>query len=423
MAQFSRRNLLSAAGIAAGTLAAPQIARGAAPRIVIVGGGFGGATAAKYLKLADRSLAVTLVERDARFITCPFSNYVLAGFRRMEQLTQSYDALGKRHGVGVVRGEATGIDAGRKHVALAGGRKLAYDRLIVAPGIDLNFTAIPGYDEKTAERMPHAWKAGAQTLLLRRQLEAMKDGGTFILCAPANPFRCPPGPYERVSVIAWYLKTKKPKSKILILDAKDNFSKQGLFQAAWEAEYPGMITWIAGKDGGVVERVDAKAMSVKAGFGEEKGAVINVIPPQSAGRIARVAGLADERGWCPVDPLTFASTRVPEVYVIGDAAIAGAMPKSGSSANAQGKVAAAAIIASLANKSPETPALLNICYSLVNPEYGISVTDVYRATAQGITPTPNSGGVSAARASAADRKLEAEYTQAWYRAITADSWG
>ena len=423
MAQLSRRKLLSIAGLATGTLAAPQIARGATPRIVVIGGGFGGATAAKYLKLADRSLSVTLIERDTRFITCPFSNYVLAGFRRMEQLTQSYDALGKRHGVSVLRGDAIGVDSSRKSVTLAGGGKLPYDRLIVAPGIDMNFTAIPGFDAKTAERLPHAWKAGAQTLLLRRQLEAMKDGGTFILCAPANPFRCPPGPYERVSVIAWHLKNKKPKSKILILDAKDAFSKQGLFQAAWEAEYPGMITWIAGKDGGIVESVDAKAMSVKAGFGNEKGDVINVIPPQSAGRIARVAGLADARGWCPVDPMSFASTRVPDVFVIGDAAIAGAMPKSGSSANAQAKVAAAAVIASLAFKTPETPALLNICYSLVNPDYGISVTDVYRATPQGITPTPNSGGVSAARASAADRKLEAEYTQAWYRAITADSWG
>ncbi len=423
MAQISRRKLLTTASLAASTLAAPRIARGAAPRVVVVGGGFGGATAAKYLKLADRNLAVTLIERDARFITCPFSNYVLGGFRRMEQLTQNYDALGKRHGVGVLRGDATGIDASRKRVTLAGGRHLDYDRLIVSPGVDMNFSAVPGYDAKAAERLPHAWKAGAQTLLLRRQLEAMRDGGTFILCAPANPFRCPPGPYERVSLIAWYLKNKKPKSKILLLDAKDNFSKQGLFQAAWESEYPGMITWIAGKDGGVVERVDARAMSVKAGFGEEKGDVINFIPPQSAGRIARDAGLADERGWCPIDPMSFASTRVKEVYVIGDAAIAGAMPKSGSSANAQAKVAASAIVASLANKAPEIPALLNICYSLVAPDYGISVTDVYRATPQGITPTPNAGGVSPARASAADRKLEAGYTQAWYRAITADSWG
>jgi sulfide dehydrogenase [flavocytochrome c] flavoprotein chain len=423
MTRLSRRHLLSAAALAGGALAAPQIARGAAPRVVVIGGGFGGATAARYLKRADRSLSVTLVERDKRFVTCPFSNYVLAGFGRMEAITHGWDALAKRDGVTLVNAEARGIDPARKRVSLAGGRALSYDRLVVSPGVDMNFAAVPGYDEKAAQRVPHAWKAGAQTLLLRRQLEAMKDGGTFVLAAPANPFRCPPGPYERVSVVAWYLKQHKPRSKILALDAKDAFSKQALFQSAWESEYPGMITWIAGKDGGKVESVDPAGMSVTAGFGREKGDVINFIPPQFPGRIARDSGLATPGGWCPVNPLTFASTLAPDIHVIGDAAIAGAMPKSGSSANAQGKAVAAAIVASLAGKAPDIPALLNICYSLINPAYGISVTDVYRATAQGITAVPNSGGVSPLRASATDRKLEAEYTQAWYRAITADSFG
>ena len=214
---------------------------------------------------------------------------------------------------------------------------------------------LPGYSAAAAEILPHAWKAGPQTLLLRSQLEAMPDGGTFIVVAPANPFRCPPGPYERISLVASYFKARKPKSKILVLDAKDAFSKQGLFQAAWESEFPGMITWISAKDGGKVEKVDAQARTVTSGFGTEKGDVINVIPPQRAGAIAAAAGLTAENGWCPVDPMTFASTKAQNVYVVGDSSVAGAMPKSGSSANAQGKVAAAAIIASLDGKPPRRP--------------------------------------------------------------------
>ncbi len=413
-----------AAGVGIAAFGAPAIAQ-AAPRIVVVGGGFGGATAARYLRLANPKLDVTLVERDDRFVTCPFSNYVLGGFRKLDDNVQTFDALKSKHGVKVVKGEATAIDTTARSVTLGDGSKLAYDKLVVSPGIDLNFKAVPGYDETAAERMPHAWKAGAQTLLLRRQLEAMPDGGTFIVCAPDNPFRCPPGPYERISVVAWYLKNNKPKSKILVFDAKDAFSKQGLFQAAWESEYPGMITWVAGKDGGKVESVDAAELSVKAGFGTEKGAVVNFIPPQTAGRIAIAAGLAEANGWCAVDPTTFASRKAANVHVIGDAAIAGAMPKSGSSANTQAKVVAAAIVAGLEGKEAMPPALFNVCYSLVSPDYGISVTNVFAATAdKGIVPVPNSGGVSVGKpTSMGERKLEAEYTAAWYQAIVADSWG
>lgn len=419
-----RRFLKSAAATGAGLslLGAPAIAQGAA-KVVVVGGGFGGATAAKYLKLANARLDVTLVERDDRYVTCPFSNYVLGGFRKIEENVRTFDALTKL-GVKVTKGEAAGIDAAARQLRLSSGTRVAYDKLVVSPGIELNFAGVPGYSEAASEKMPHAWKAGPQTTLLRSQLEAMPDGGTFILVAPANPFRCPPGPYERVSTIAWYFKNHKPKSKILILDAKDAFSKQGLFQAAWESEYPGMITWIAGKDGGKVESVDPAGMTVKSGFGSEKGAVVNVIPPQTAGRIAIDGGLADERGWCAVDPQTFASRKAEHVYVIGDASIAGAMPKSGTSANIQGKVAAAAIVASLDGKTPGGPALLNICYSLVNPDYGISTTDVYQVTAdRGIIATPNAGGVSVRTPTMGERKLEAEYTRAWYQAITADTWG
>ncbi|HJQ56912.1 MAG TPA: NAD(P)/FAD-dependent oxidoreductase [Vineibacter sp.] len=421
----TRRSLLKTAGAAAGlsVIGMPALAQGAAGKIVVIGAGFGGATAARYLKRANAALDVTVIERDDRFITCPFSNYVVAGFRKIEDVTQSFDGL-RKVGIKVVKGEATAVDTAARSVTLADGSKHAYDKLVVSPGIDLNFGGVQGYSEAASEKMPHAWKAGPQTLLLRRQLEAMPDGGTFILCAPGNPFRCPPGPYERVSVVAWYLKNNKPKSKILVLDAKDAFSKQGLFQAAWESEFPGMVTWIAGKDGGKVESIDPATMMVKSGFGTEKGAVVNVIPPQRAGAIAQAAGLTAENGWCPIDPMTFASTKAQNVYVVGDASVAGAMPKSGSSANAQAKVVAAAIVANLGGKAPGAPALFNICYSLVTPDYGISVADVYQVSAdKGITTTPNAGGVSVKTPTALnERKLEAEYTVNWYKSITADVW-
>ena len=412
------------AGSVAATLAAPRLARAAAGAVVVIGAGFGGATAARYLKRLDPNIEVTLLEREAAIVTCPFSNAVLGGYETLQGITRSLDGL-KAAGVKVVRGEASAIDLQARSVRLADGSRLAYDRLVVSPGIDLNFAGVAGYSEAASSRMPHAWKAGAQTTLLRQQLEAMPDGGTFIVAPPANPFRCPPGPYERVGLVASYFKARKPKSKILVFDAKDNFSKQGLFQAAWESEFPGMIAWIAGKDGGKVESVDPDAMSVKCGFGSQKGDVVNLIPPQRAGAIAQSAGLTADNGWCPVDPMTFASTKAENVHVIGDASIAGAMPKSGSSANAQGKVAAGAILASLAGKPAPAPALNNICYSLVTPDYGISVTDVYQVTKdKGIATTPNAGGLSVRTPTdLGERKLEASYARGWYRNISADSWG
>ncbi len=425
--QINRRDLL-AAGMAGGAMlglpgiAAAQINRGAAGRVVVVGGGFGGATAARYLKLFDPGLDVTLVDRDAVYTTCPFSNYVLGGIRDLGSIQHRRDPLNKRWGVRLVQGNATALDLGAKRVRLADGAQLPYDRLVVAPGIELKYGGVPGYSEKAAERVPHAWKAGAQTALLRRQLEAMPDGGTVIVAPPANPFRCPPGPYERVSMIAWYLKNKKPKSKILILDAKDAFSKQGLFISAWESQYPGMITWLAGKDGGKVEEIDVANMTLKAGFGNEKGAVINLIPPQSAGKIAIDAGLAEANGWCAVDPKNFASRKAQDVYVLGDASIAGAMPKSGSAANSQAKVVAASIVASLRGQAAPPAVYHNTCYSLVTPDYGISVTGTYRP-GETVAEMPNSGGVSPGNADAAFRKREAEYTQGWYAGIIADAFG
>jgi sulfide dehydrogenase [flavocytochrome c] flavoprotein subunit len=419
----TRRKFIAGA-VATVTFGTPMLARAATGSVVVIGAGFGGATAARYLKLLDPALEVTLVEREASIVTCPFSNAVLGGYETLQGITRGLDGL-KAAGVKVVRGEASAIDTQARSVRLADGSRLAYDRLVVSPGIDLNFAGVQGYSEAASAQMPHAWKAGAQTTLLRRQLEAMPDGGTFIVAPPGNPFRCPPGPYERISLVASYFKARKPKSKILVFDAKDNFSKQGLFQSAWESEFPGMIAWVAGKDGGKVESVDPASMTLKCGFGNQKGDVVNLIPPQRAGAIAQAAGLTADNGWCPVDPMTFASAKAANVYVVGDASIAGAMPKSGSSANAQAKAAAAAILASLAGKQATPPALLNICYSLVTPDYGISVTDVYQVTKdKGIVPTPNAGGLSVRTPTdMGERKLEAAYARGWYKNISVDTWG
>ena len=418
-----RREFLSngAAAGAAFALGAPRIARGAGASVVVVGGGFGGAAAARWLKRLDPGLEVTLVERDPAFVTCPFSNLVLAGLRDMASITWGYDALRSRDGIEVVHDEAVAVDPAARTLGLAGGGTLEWDRLVLAPGIELNFEALEGYDAAAAERMPHAWQAGPQTELLRDQLEAMPDGGVVIIVAPDNPFRCPPGPYERAALIGHYLKTTKPRSKLLIFDPKERFSKQALFLQAYEAVYPGMVQWVAGEAGGRVTRVDPAAMIVEAGFGPEKGDVVNVIPPQRAGRIARIAGVADEKGWCPVEPATMESTLVPGIHVVGDAAIAGAMPKSGTAANSQAKVVAAAIVRLLQGEAPGAPTFHNTCYSLIAPDYGISVTGTYAAGPEGIAEVAS--GVSDPAASAEDRALEAAYAEDWYRGITADMFG
>jgi sulfide dehydrogenase [flavocytochrome c] flavoprotein subunit len=371
----------------------------------------------------DPAVAVDLVEPNRTFITCPFSNYVLAGFKKMDDITHNYRALEGTHKVRVHHQMATAIDAAKKTVTLANGTVLNYDRLIVSPGIDIRWDAIQGYNEAAAERIPHAWKPGAQTLLLRRQLEAMPDGGLFILSAPANPFRCPPGPYERTAMVAHYLKQAKPRSKILVLDAKDQFSKQGLFTAGWKAVYGDMIEWVPlSKDGRVTQAIPGE-MTVVTEFGQRhRAAVINIVPPQIAGKIARDAGLTNQTGWCPVDPTTFESTAHKGVHVIGDACIAGAMPKSGFAANSQGKVAALAVVNAINNRPTAAPTYVNTCYSLISPDYGISVADVYRVTPQGIVAAPNAGGVSPAQADASFRFQEARYAEGWYAAMSREIW-
>jgi len=403
---------------------APSIGRAQAKgRVVIIGGGYGGATAARRIRDFDPAIEVTLIEPAQTFYTCPFSNYVLAGFKTMDDIAHGYGALRTRHGVRVIHDRAAAIDAAAKRVRLQGGEALPYDRLIVSPGVDIRWNAIEGYDEAAAERMPHAWKAGPQTMLLRRQLEAMPDGGLVIIAPPPNPARCPPGPYERAAMIAHYLKANKPRSKILILDAKDAFSKQGLFQAGWKTVYGDMIEWVPMSQDGKVVRVDPESMTVVSDFGQRhEGAVVNVIAPQWAGRIARDAGLADETGWCPVDPVSFESTRHKDVHVIGDACLAGAMPKSGFAANSQGKVAAMAVVNALNGKPMAAPTYVNTCYSLIAPDYGISVADVYHATPQGIVAVQGAGGVSPAKADATYRALEARYAEGWYASMSNEIW-
>jgi sulfide dehydrogenase [flavocytochrome c] flavoprotein subunit len=404
-------------------LATPAIVRGqSAARVVVIGAGFGGATAARYVKQWAPAAQVTVIEPSERFVTCPYSNLVLGGLRDMAFITHGYDKLAQR--VTLVRDSAVAIDADARAVKLQAGTSVPYDRLIVSPGIDLRWGAIAGYDEAAADKMPHAWKAGPQTVLLRRQLEAMPDGGTVVIVAPDNPFRCPPGPYERACMIAHYLKTTKPKSKLIILDAKDAFSKQGLFQDGWKRFYSEIVEWVPVSKGGKITKVDVGAMTLEDEFGtKHKADVANVIPPQFAGKIARDAGLAEANGWCVVEPLGFESTKVKNIHVIGDATSAAPMPKSGFVANNQGKVAAAAVVALLAGKTPAEATWNNVCYSHVTPDYGISVANVIHVAGGKFAEVPGAGGVSPRDANDAFRKQEAEFGDGWYASITADLFG
>jgi sulfide dehydrogenase [flavocytochrome c] flavoprotein subunit len=417
----TRRIFLQAGAAAAGLLFAPAVIGQSAPRVVVVGGGFAGASCARTLRKLDPRIAVTLVEPSETFTACPFSNGVIGGLWELDAQQFRYDKVAAD--VTLARTSATAVDAAARTVTLADGNRLQYDRLVLAPGIDINWTGLPGYSEAAAERMPHAWRAGAQTALLRKQLEAMDDGGLVVIAAPANPFRCPPGPYERASLVANYLKTRKPKSKLLVLDAKDAFSKQRLFTAAWAELYAGVLEWVPLSKGGKVNSVDPATNTLVTDFGSHKAAVANVIPPQTAGRIAVAAGVADRSGWCPIDPATFESKLQPGIHVIGDAAIAGAMPKSAFAANSQAKGCAEVLVELLAGRTPPEPRLINTCYSLVAPEYGITVAGVYKPLNGQLADIPGAGGVSPQDAPRTTRALEARYAHAWFRTLTAEVFG
>lgn len=418
----TRRHFLKLGAAAAMAPAVVSAQSAGAGRVVVIGGGFAGATAARTLKALEPKLTVTLVEPNPVYTSCPFSNSVLANLREIGQQQFRYDGV-KRAGVTVAETSATAVDADAKAVTLADGNRLSYDRLVMSPGIDFNWTAIPGYDEAAAQKMPHAWKAGAQTVLLRQQLQSMPDGGLVVMSAPANPFRCPPGPYERASLIAYWLNIWKPKSKLLLLDAKDAFSKQRLFQNGWAELYPGKIEWVPLSQGGKVTSVDPATLTLITEFGSHKAAVANVIPPQRAGAIAAQAGVADRTGWCPVEPVAFESTLRPGIHVLGDAAIMGGMPKSAFAANAQAKVCAVAIVELLAGRKPPDPILINTCYSLVAADYGISIAGVYRPTNGQLADIPGAGGVSPLEAVGGLRGQEALYAASWFRTITTEVYG
>jgi sulfide dehydrogenase [flavocytochrome c] flavoprotein chain len=418
--RITRRNVVRAIAATAASLAAPHIANAqSTARIVVVGGGFGGASCARALKRIEPRLEVTLIEPNARFFACPFSNEVIAGLRDPDVQQFSYERIAAA-GVIVVAQPAAAIDPRRRTVTLGDGGTIGYERLVLSPGIDLRFDALPGYDEAASAKMPHAWKAGEQTMLLRRQLQAMEDGGVVALAVPANPSRCPPAPYERASLIAHYLKTQKPRSKVLILDAKDSFSQQRLFEEAWNDLYGGMIERIPLSQGGSVTSVDPATNTIMTEFGDHAVQVANVIPPQKAGRIAELAGAADHTGWCPIDPTSFASKLVPDIHVIGDACLVGALPKSASAAAAQARACAAAIVRLTTGSAPEPAKLTGICYSTVAPGYAFSLAGTYVPSGD-IFVESESGGSTPLRASTDARLLQAEEAKQWFSKITADA--
>lgn len=428
--KITRRGFIQTAGVATavGIAGVPYIALGAGKKVVVVGGGTGGATAAKYLRIADPSIEVTVIEPNKDYYTCYLSNEVLSGDRSLDSIKFGYEGL-KKHGVNVVHDMVTGIDAATKVVKTAGGQSFSYDRCVVAPGVDLSYGKIEGYSAEVAEKIPHAWKAGPQTALLRSQLEAMKDGGTVVIAAPPNPFRCPPGPYERASQIAMYLQNNKPKSKVIILDPKAKFSKQGLFVGAWKKLYGfgtenALIEWHGQQEEAGVVKVDPGSMTVTTAFGDEiKADVLNLIPPQTAGSVAIGAGLTDEKGWCPINLGTFESKIHAGIHVLGDASDAIGMPKSGYSANSQAKVCAAAIAAMLNGQEPGTPSYVNTCYSIAGKDYAFSVAAVYRLAEDGSKIEAVSSGVTPADATAEQFRRDVAYAHSWFRNITHDIFG
>ena len=436
------KSLSATAGVAFLHVPAARAATAKA-RVVVVGGGFGGATAAKYLRQLDPGIEVTLIERDTRYTSCPLSNEVLSDSRDIKTLQTGYERLARR-GVKVVHAEVTGIDPVARSVVVADGTSFGYDALVVSPGVDFNYSAIAGLTQEISDtRLPHAWKAGAQTLLLKKQLAAMPDGGRFIIAVPKGPLRCPPGPYERAAQVAMYCKHHgKKRAKVLILDSNDAFSKRGLFEQAWKALYgygpDGMIEWVSASSGGIVEEVDPIGMSCRTTFDEHKADVLNVIPPHHAGKIARVAGLTNAGAWCAVKPENLESTAHKDVYVIGDSCIGGeiasgnAFPKSAHMANSQAKVVAASLVARFNGLPPPVPVYTNTCYSVVDHDWGFSVVHLYRVEnnqwvyvkeGSGISPVTVGTGKAAKPVPRIYRKIEAEYAAGWLNNLLADSFG
>ena len=417
-----RRRHVLAAMAASALLPGRTLAAEPNSRLVVVGGGFAGATLARSVKRLSPEITVVLIEARERYVSCPMSNLVIAGRRSLAAQTFDYRGL-EAAGVEVVRGMAVDVDATKQCVRLQGGVTIDYDRLVLAPGVMLNFDQLSGMSEQGAEKMPHAWQAGAQTTLLRRQIEAMPDDGLVVISVPAAPYRCPPGPYERASLITSYLKQNKPKAQILILDSNERFSKQALFQQGWMRLYGDRIRWQSASNDGRVIRVEPDAMRLHTDFATHTPDVANIIPPQQAGLIAHRAGVADASGWCPVNSLSFESRLQPNIHVIGDAAIAAPMPKSAFAANAQAKVCAIALVRLFRGMQPQSTVLANTCYSYLEPNSAISISGAYRtqdgqfasiAAAAGASPLIPPEGLQA---------QEALHAADWFRAITQETFG
>ena len=412
----------AAASVAAVLLPAPSISQGIGAHVVVVGGGFGGASCARALRKLGPRLRVTLVEANETFTAMPHSNAVLGGLVELKEQQFGYDRL-KADGIEIVFASATAVDPAKKRVTLSSGASFDYERLVMSPGIDFQANAISGYDAAAMAKMPPAYRNGNEVALLRRQIEAMEDGGTVVISSPVNPARCPPAPYERASLVAHYLKTKKPRSKVVVLDSKDSFTMQKLFESAWQELYPGLIEWIGLSQGGELTAVDVGTMTLSTDFDKVKAAVVNVIPPQKAGAIAVIAGVADRTGWCPVDPVTFASRLQPNIHVIGDAAIAGAMPRSASAAHSQAQICAAAIVAQLSGRQPSAPTLTSSCYSLIAPDYAISQKGTYRPVEDQYAEAGGGIVLSPQKAKREQRSAEAREADEWFRGVTGSVFG
>ncbi|MSO75489.1 MAG: NAD(P)/FAD-dependent oxidoreductase [Alphaproteobacteria bacterium] len=424
--RMDRRAFVLGASASLGALAlgAPAVLGQAKPRVVVVGGGAGGATAAKYIaRDSQGAIEVTLVEPLRAYVTCFHSNLFLGGYRSLASITHGYDKLAAAHGVKLNHQMASAIDREKKQVVLADGNRLDYDRLILAPGIDLKYDSVPGWGQAHEQTMPHAWKPGAQTQLLADRLKAVPDGGVIVMIAPPNPYRCPPGPYERVSMMAHQLKSSgRGKAKIVVLDPKETFSKQGLFQEGWEKHYPGMVEWLDPKIHNGIKSVDPATNTVTTGFETYKNcALVNVIPAQTAGKIALDAGLANQSGFCPINPENMQSTMDAGIHVLGDASIAGDMPKSAFSANSQAKVAAMTVRGELTAARTFPARYTNTCWSLIETDDAVKVGGRYE---------PKDGKIAAAETfvsktgeSADLRKATQEENLGWYAGITSDIFG
>ena len=418
MTSVSRRRFGGLLGASAVTLAMPSIAFGAKPKVVVIGGGAGGATAARYLaKDSKGAIDVTLVEASKRYYTCFFSNLYIGGFRKYASIGHNYYGLAVNNRINVVHEWASSVDNAAKKVTLASGNTLSYDKLVLSPGISLKYDSVPGYSPQAQTRMPHAWTSGTQAQVLRNHVLNMRKGGTFVLVAPPNPYRCPPGPYERVSMMAHVLKERNPSAKIVVLDPKPKFSKMGLFMEGWENHYPGMVEWIGPETHGGIKSVNHETMEIVTDLDTFKADAACVIPAMRAGVIADAAGVTDG-DWAPIVPATMASKADANIHVLGDASVASAMPKSGFSANSQAKVVANAIRGDLTGSKVYPARFSNTCWSLVATNDGVKVGASYKAGAEKIEVTDKF--VSKTKESSELRKATYEESLDWYSGITSD---